>query len=137
MTTVGHPRDILKSHSLKLIAAISSNLPSVTNALYAARLIPQQTKEEMFVPAVDNNTKASKLVNVIEKELKASLDQMKYFHNVCCVLGNQGHQTLTDIANSMLGSNLGECVDSDCLIVYCTGGIFHGVKILQIGQKKV
>lgn len=93
----------------------------MTDALYAAGLIPQQTKEEMLVLKLTDYEKASKLVIVIEGVLKGSLDQKKYFRYVCRVLEEQGHQTLTDIANFMLSSNLhqiGECVDSDCLIVY-------------------
>ena len=76
----------------------------MTNALYAAELIPQQTKREMFVPALDSYTKASKLVNVIEEQLEAYPDpdqQYIYFHDVCCVLNsllrNQRHQTLGEL----------------------------------------
>ena len=74
----------------------------MTNALYAAGLIPEQTKREMFVPAFDNYTKASELVNVIKGQLEASLHPDQYLFRTCEVLRKQRIQTLTDIANGEL-----------------------------------
>ena len=93
----------------KLVRAISVNLYNVTDALYAKELIPQQTKQEMLVPAVDNYTKAAKLMNIIEKQLESSLNPEQYLIDICHVLINQQHCTLTDIATSIL-HQLGECV---------------------------
>ncbi|XP_019861847.1 PREDICTED: uncharacterized protein LOC109590367, partial [Amphimedon queenslandica] len=73
-TTSGNPKDILRTHSDKLVHAISVNLYNVTDALYAKELIPQQTKEEVHVLGVTNYEKSSKLVNAIEGELKAKLN---------------------------------------------------------------
>ena len=92
-----------------LVDAITNNLHRVTNGLYAEGLIPQQTKQEMLVPAVDNYTKAANLMNVIEKQLKSSLNPEQYLIDICHVLINQQHRTLTDIATSIL-HQLGECV---------------------------
>ena len=92
----------------KLVHAISVNL-YVTDALYAKELIPQQTKQEMLVPAVDNYTKAAKLMNVIEQQLESSLNPEQYLIDTCHVLINQQHRTLADIAISIL-HQLGECV---------------------------
>ena len=94
--------DILRNHYAKLALAISSNLQRVTNALYAAGLIPEQTKREMLVPAIDDCTKASKLVNVIEGQLKTSRDPDRYLICTCEVLRDQQSPTLTDIANGEL-----------------------------------
>ena len=92
-----------------LVDAITNNLQKVTDALYAKGLIPQQTKQEMLVPAVDNYTKAANLMNVIEKQLESSLNPEQYLIDICHVLINQQHCTLTDIATSIL-HQLGECV---------------------------
>ena len=63
----------------------------------------------MLVPAVDNYTKAANLMNVIEKQLESSLNPEQYLIDICHVLINQQHRTLTDIATSIL-HQLGECV---------------------------
>uniref|UniRef100_A0A1X7TRH3 NACHT domain-containing protein n=1 Tax=Amphimedon queenslandica TaxID=400682 RepID=A0A1X7TRH3_AMPQE len=100
-TTSGNPKDILRTHSDKLVHAISVNLYDVTNALYAKDMIPQQAKEEMHVLGITNNEKSSKLVNVIEQQLGSSLNPEQYLIDICHVLINQQH-TLTDIATSIL-----------------------------------
>uniref|UniRef100_A0A1X7T196 NACHT domain-containing protein n=1 Tax=Amphimedon queenslandica TaxID=400682 RepID=A0A1X7T196_AMPQE len=102
-TTSGNPKDILRTHSDKLVHAISVNLYNVTDALYAKELIPQQTKEEVHVLGVTNYEKSSKLVNAIEGELKAKLNNPEqYLIDICHVLINQQHCILTDIATSIL-----------------------------------
>ena len=63
----------------------------------------------MHVLGVTNTEKSSKLVNVIEKQLGASLNAEQYLIDICHVLINQQHRTLTDIATSIL-HQLGECV---------------------------
>ena len=63
----------------------------------------------MLVPAVDNYTKAANLMNVIEKQLESSLNPEQYLIDICHLLINQQHRTLTDIATSIL-HQLGECV---------------------------
>ena len=63
----------------------------------------------MLVPAVDNYTKAANLMNVIEKQLESSLNPEQYLIDICHVLINEQHRTLTDIATSIL-HQLGECV---------------------------
>uniref|UniRef100_A0A1X7SLI6 CARD domain-containing protein n=1 Tax=Amphimedon queenslandica TaxID=400682 RepID=A0A1X7SLI6_AMPQE len=98
----GNPKDILRTHSDKLVHAISVNLYNVTDALYAKDLIPQQTKEEMHVTGITNNEKSSKLVNVIEQQLESSLNPEQYLIDICHVLINQQHRTLTDIVTSIL-----------------------------------
>ena len=107
--TAGNPKDILRTHSVKLVDSISIDIPRTAYALYSKELIPQQTKQEMLVPAVDNYTKAANLMNVIEQQLEASLNPEQYLINICHVLINQQHRTLTDIATSIL-HQLGECV---------------------------
>uniref|UniRef100_A0A1X7SUZ6 NACHT domain-containing protein n=1 Tax=Amphimedon queenslandica TaxID=400682 RepID=A0A1X7SUZ6_AMPQE len=101
-TTSGNPKDILRTHSDKLVRAISVNLYNVTDALYAKELIPQQTKEEVHVLGITNNEKSSKLVNVIEQQLESSLNPEQYLIDICHVLINQQHRTLTDIATFIL-----------------------------------
>uniref|UniRef100_A0A1X7SQS9 NACHT domain-containing protein n=1 Tax=Amphimedon queenslandica TaxID=400682 RepID=A0A1X7SQS9_AMPQE len=98
----GNPKDILRTHSVKLVHAISVNLYNVTDALYAKDLIPQQTKEEVHVQGVADNKKASNLVYVLEEQLESSFNPEQYLIDICHVLINQQHRTLTDIATSIL-----------------------------------
>uniref|UniRef100_A0A1X7TT51 NACHT domain-containing protein n=1 Tax=Amphimedon queenslandica TaxID=400682 RepID=A0A1X7TT51_AMPQE len=56
----------------------------------------------MHVLGITNNEKSSKLVNVIEQQLKSSLNPEQYLIDICHVLINQQHRTLTDIATSIL-----------------------------------
>uniref|UniRef100_A0A1X7UV78 NACHT domain-containing protein n=1 Tax=Amphimedon queenslandica TaxID=400682 RepID=A0A1X7UV78_AMPQE len=108
----GNPKDILRTHSVKLVDSISIDIPRTAYALYAEGLIPQQTKQEMLVPAVDNYTKAANLMDVIEKQLKSSLSPEQYLIDICHVLINQQHRTLTDIATSIL-HQLGQSILAD------------------------
>ena len=62
----------------------------------------------MSVLDIDNYTKASNLVNVIEGQLVSSTNQDKFLLDVCHVLLDQKHQSLTDLAVSML-EETGEC----------------------------
>uniref|UniRef100_A0A1X7TTC5 NACHT domain-containing protein n=1 Tax=Amphimedon queenslandica TaxID=400682 RepID=A0A1X7TTC5_AMPQE len=115
----GNPKDILRTHSDKLVHAISVNLYNVTDTLYAKELIPQQTKEEMHVLGITNNEKSSKLVNVIEQQLKSSLNPEQYLIDICHVLINQQHRTLTDIATSILhqlGQSIPDNVSSHAVL---------------------
>uniref|UniRef100_A0A1X7T6R3 Death domain-containing protein n=1 Tax=Amphimedon queenslandica TaxID=400682 RepID=A0A1X7T6R3_AMPQE len=56
----------------------------------------------MLVIGIDSYTKSTKLVNVIEQQLESSLNPEQYLINICHVLKNQQHRTLTDIANFIL-----------------------------------
>uniref|UniRef100_A0A1X7T3F8 Uncharacterized protein n=1 Tax=Amphimedon queenslandica TaxID=400682 RepID=A0A1X7T3F8_AMPQE len=98
----GNPKEIFRTHLDRIGHAISVNLCIVTTALYAKGLIPKQTKGEMLVTAVDDITKAFKLVNVMEHQLEGSLNPEQYLIDTCYILMNQKHYTLTDIATSML-----------------------------------
>ena len=94
-TTVGH--------SAKLAFAISTDLQRVTNALYAEGLIPEQARDKMFIVSrLTDHDKASELVSIIEKQLKASPHLDQYLIRTCEVLRDQQSPTLTDIANGEL-----------------------------------
>ena len=54
-------------------------------------------------------TKAMKLMSVLRAQLESSLNPEQYLIDICHVLINQQHRTLTDIATSIL-HQLGECV---------------------------
>ncbi|XP_019862402.1 PREDICTED: uncharacterized protein LOC109591029 [Amphimedon queenslandica] len=102
-TLEGDPKGILRDHSGKLVDAIAVDVIRIANELHSANgLIPQQTKQEMLVGAVDNYAKSSKLVNVIQQLLGASLNPKQYLINICHVLIDQQHCILRDIATSML-----------------------------------
>ena len=100
---IGNPKEVLQNHSARLARAVSPNLIRVTDALYAeGLLIPRSVKEKMLVLAIEDYAKASYLVNVIEGQLESSLNPEQYLISVCHVLINQQHQTLADIATTML-----------------------------------
>uniref|UniRef100_A0A1X7T543 NACHT domain-containing protein n=1 Tax=Amphimedon queenslandica TaxID=400682 RepID=A0A1X7T543_AMPQE len=102
-TTSGNPKDILRTHSVKLTDAITTNLYRVTDALYAEGLIPLDTKENIqTVTGISDYRKSSQLVSVIQQQLESSLNPERYFIDICHVLINQQHRTLTDIATSIL-----------------------------------
>ena len=102
--------NILRTHSHLLTDGISCNLYRITSELLAKRLIPQQTFDDVLVMGVMTDyTKAMKLMSVLQRQLESSLSPEQYLINTCHVLMNQQHQTLTDIATSIL-HQLGECV---------------------------
>ena len=95
--------DILKTQSADLTQVISHNLQRVTDALYAAELITQQTKDEMLVLGLTDYNKASKLVSIIVGQLETSKNPKQYLGNVCHVLDHvsvsrdQRHQILGEL----------------------------------------
>uniref|UniRef100_A0A1X7UYV7 NACHT domain-containing protein n=1 Tax=Amphimedon queenslandica TaxID=400682 RepID=A0A1X7UYV7_AMPQE len=99
----GNPKDILRTHSVKLTDAITTNLYRVADALYAEGLIPLDTKENIqTVTGISDYRKSSQLVSVIQRQLESSLNPEQYLIDICHVLINQQHRTLTDIATSIL-----------------------------------
>ena len=77
---------------------------SVTNALYTYKLISLDTRNNINRKAgEDDYRKSSKLVIALEKWPQTHSDPDQCLHNICHVLRNQ-HQTLTDIATSILST---------------------------------
>ena len=71
-------------------------------------MIPQQALDDVLVMGVMTDyNKAMKLLRVIQGQLEASLTPDQYLIDICHVLINQQHQTLTDIATNIL-HQLGE-----------------------------
>uniref|UniRef100_A0A1X7TJT5 NACHT domain-containing protein n=1 Tax=Amphimedon queenslandica TaxID=400682 RepID=A0A1X7TJT5_AMPQE len=102
-TTSGNPKDILRTHSDVITDAITTNLYRVTDALYAEGLIPLDTKEYVqTATGISDYRKSSQLVSVIQRQLESSLNPEQYLIDICHVLMNQQHRTLTDIATSIL-----------------------------------
>uniref|UniRef100_A0A1X7TEK7 Death domain-containing protein n=1 Tax=Amphimedon queenslandica TaxID=400682 RepID=A0A1X7TEK7_AMPQE len=99
----GNPKDILRTYSVKLTDAITTNLYRVTDALYAEGLIPLDTKENIqTVTGISDYRKSSQLVSVIQRHLESSLTTKQYLIDICHVLIKQQHRTLADIATSLL-----------------------------------
>ena len=95
----------MRTHSIKLTDAITTNLYRVTDALYAEGLIPLDIKENIqAVTGISDYRKSSQLVSVIQRQLESSLNPEQYLIDICQVLINQ---QLTDIATSIL-HQLGE-----------------------------
>ena len=71
-------------------------------------MIPQQALDDTLVMGIMTDyNKAMKLLCVIQGQLEASLTPDQYLIDICHVLINQQHQTLTDIATNIL-HQLGE-----------------------------
>ena len=95
------PRKVLRVHSAHLIDVLSTTPNRVTNALYAENLIPFEVKTNLL-SLTEDYKKASKLVLVLERQLQTHSDPDQYLHDICHVLRNQQHHTLTDITTSIL-----------------------------------
>uniref|UniRef100_A0A1X7THJ1 NACHT domain-containing protein n=1 Tax=Amphimedon queenslandica TaxID=400682 RepID=A0A1X7THJ1_AMPQE len=96
------PSTILRMNYATLVDAITNNLHRVTNGLYAKGLIPMETVNNIQTAASSDVVKSSQLVSVIQRQLKSSLNPEQYLIDICHVLINQQHRTLTDIATSIL-----------------------------------
>ena len=115
----GNPRDILRSHYIRLIDVISTNLHRITDELYTKELIPQYIRDEMHKKTeLTDGMKSNQLLLTIQMDLEKSSNPDQYLIDICHVLINQQHQTLTDIATYILhqlgGQQLGECVCYMC-----------------------
>lgn len=94
---------IFQAQSDKLTIAINTRLYETTNSLYAKNLISPETKSYIeTATGVSDYVKASRLVFVLEQQLDSSLTAVQYLKDVCLVLVNQKHPTMTDIATSIL-----------------------------------
>ena len=92
-----------------LVDAITNNLYRVTNGLYAKGLIPMETVNHIQTATSSDVVKSGQLMSVLQKQLESSLNPEQYLIDICHVLINQQHRTLTDIATSIL-HKLGERV---------------------------
>ena len=71
--------------------------------MYTNKLIPLETRNNIYaITGEDDYKKASKLVMALERQLQTHSDPDQCLHDICHVLRNQQHQTLTDIATSIL-----------------------------------
>ena len=99
---------LLQHHSADLTNAIAINVSRVANSLHAKELIPLSTKEHIITATgISDHEKSSRLMIVLQRQLEASLTPDQYLIDICHVLINQQHQTLTDIATNIL-HQLGE-----------------------------
>uniref|UniRef100_A0A1X7TA33 NACHT domain-containing protein n=1 Tax=Amphimedon queenslandica TaxID=400682 RepID=A0A1X7TA33_AMPQE len=97
------PSAILRMNYVTLVDAITDNLYRVTNGLYAKGLIPMETVNHIqTATGISHLLKSSQLVSVIQRQLESSLNPEQYLIDICHVLINQQHRTLTDIATSIL-----------------------------------
>uniref|UniRef100_A0A1X7SNS1 CARD domain-containing protein n=1 Tax=Amphimedon queenslandica TaxID=400682 RepID=A0A1X7SNS1_AMPQE len=92
------PSAILRMNYATLVDTITNNLYRVTNGLYAKGLIPMETVNHIQTAASSDVVKSSQLVSVIQRQLESSLNPEQYLIDICHVLINQQHRTLTDIA---------------------------------------
>ena len=70
----------------------------------------------MSITGEDNLKKSSKLVGVLQRQLKAHRDPYQYLVNICHVLRNQQHQRLREITTFIL-QQLGESIN---VVLYLT-----------------
>uniref|UniRef100_A0A1X7TFX7 NACHT domain-containing protein n=1 Tax=Amphimedon queenslandica TaxID=400682 RepID=A0A1X7TFX7_AMPQE len=103
---------LLCSASAELTQPISTTLYTVTDLLHAKRLIPLDTKREMYFKGETNEKKAGRLLITLETLLKASLNPEQYLINVCYILLSQKLDVLTEITVPIL-NQLGESIPDD------------------------
>ena len=97
------PKEILRFYSDKLTAAIADNLYTISSALYANGLMSLNIKCRILSTTGNSDyEKASYLVTTLLRQMEASLNPQKDLINICHILIKQKHQTLTDIATSIL-----------------------------------
>uniref|UniRef100_A0A1X7TN09 Death domain-containing protein n=2 Tax=Amphimedon queenslandica TaxID=400682 RepID=A0A1X7TN09_AMPQE len=102
-TTSGDtPSAILRMNYATLVDAITNNLYRVTNGLYAKGLIPMETVNHIQTAASSDVVKSGKLMSALQQQLESSQNPEQYLTEMCRVLINQQHHTLTDIATSIL-----------------------------------
>ena len=105
------PSELFRTHSADLNGIITPILTSVTDVLYAKGLIPFEIKTNMLsITGEDDHKKSSKLVGVLQRQLKAHRDPHQYLVNICHVLRNQQHQRLREITKFIL-QQLGESIN--------------------------
>lgn len=104
-TIIGTPKEIqiLQTHAHALADAITHELVTFCNHLYAKRLISDEIRSIAYDHPV-----ASDLLFVIQQQLRASFDPESYLRNVCHILFDVGNKRWNDIATSIL-YQLGEC----------------------------
>uniref|UniRef100_A0A1X7T3B5 NACHT domain-containing protein n=1 Tax=Amphimedon queenslandica TaxID=400682 RepID=A0A1X7T3B5_AMPQE len=97
------PKEVLRFYSEKLTAAITNNLHTISSALYANGIMPLNIKSRISSTTGSSDyEKASYLVTTMLRQMEASLNPQKDLINICHILINQKHQTLSDIAISIL-----------------------------------
>ena len=102
---------MLRTHFDRLVAVISTNLNTVTDALYAKKLITLDTMRDIYSLTGENESKkAGKLVIALQTLLEGSPTPDQHLIDICHVLKIQQHQTLKDIANNILGECVSVCV---------------------------
>uniref|UniRef100_A0A1X7T7L6 NACHT domain-containing protein n=2 Tax=Amphimedon queenslandica TaxID=400682 RepID=A0A1X7T7L6_AMPQE len=128
----GNLMDILRTHSHLLTDGISCNLYRITSELLAKGLIPQQAFDDVLVMGVMTDyTKAMKLMSVLQRQLESSLNPEQYLINICHILINQHHCTLTDIATSILhqlGQSIPDNVSSHTVLPSPVDDIFNNTR---------
>ena len=111
------PNDLFRTHFADLSDAITPTLTSVTNVLYAKGLISFETYNDILTTKGDSDfVKSSKLVGVLQRQLKTHRDPYQYLVNICHVLSNQQHQRLREITTFIL-QQLGELIN---VLIYLT-----------------
>ena len=97
------PSSILRSHYVNLTDAITTNIYKITDALYAKGLITRDSIDYIqTAQGISNLLKSSRLISDLQNLLAASLNPDQHLIDICHVLINQQHQTITDTAISML-----------------------------------
>uniref|UniRef100_A0A1X7VNQ8 NACHT domain-containing protein n=1 Tax=Amphimedon queenslandica TaxID=400682 RepID=A0A1X7VNQ8_AMPQE len=111
------PSTILRKNYAILIDAITDNLYRITNGLYAKGLISMETVSHIqTATGISDLIKSSQLVSVLQRRLEASVYPDQYLIDICHVLINQRHLTITDIATSIL-HHLGQSIPDNATFI--------------------
>ena len=134
------PKEILRPYSYKLTAAITNTLDRISDALYANGLISLDIKYDITsTTGISDYKKASCLMTTLLGQMEASLNPQRDLISLCHILVNQRHQTLTDIATSML-DQLGKytlCMYSTCTCICAIAINYISIQVCHIMQSLV
>ena len=88
-------------------------------------MIPQHVKDKALVIGLDDYTKASRLMTVLQTQLSASLDQCQYLIDVCEVLKKlDGTKDLARTMLQQLGVNVSDSIQQGIATMVTTVIIF-------------
>ena len=102
------PRELFRQHSADITQCISLDVIRVADRLFAAKVIPEQLRNEVStVLGIDNYSKASRLMGNIHNTLKTHQDPTEYLTEVCYALFHIENESLQHFLISIL-NNLGK-----------------------------
>lgn len=81
--------------------AIPNNLSRFGNGLFTKKIFSQEMLQSIMSESCDDYNKASKLVQVLYRQLKAHKNSQQYLNEICDVLLQQPDEELKEIGGRL------------------------------------